>query len=499
MPRFDRNFLRQLLLLLGIALVLGFAASGARGLYETTEGRYAESAREMIETGTYLQPQLAHRPHLTKPPLTYWAIAGGMHVFGENEFGARACNGLAFLISVFAVLGIGTLLWDRRTGLVAGFVYGTSLLSVVGAHSLSTDTLLTMFELLTVLAWLAAVKSTDRKRERRFVFLAWVALGLGVLTKGPAALVPLAPILAYDFSARRLFRLFSPAGIAVCVALGLGWYAAIVLRDPSTLEGMVNQQLTGRLFANEYNRNDEWYQPFRVYFPLVAFGCGPWMWFAVRAWKKHPELRPLALVKGLRTPTPGPALLLLFWIVPPLAVFSLAQSRLPLYVLPLCAPVALGAARGLVLVSEVPVRRAIQVALPLAAVLLGGMLYAADLPHPNDMRALDRAITAAAGADAQVFSFEEEFLYGLRFYRHGAMARLSADPEAAYPDAPLDASLAEGAKREVVYVTKAYRAPALAERLKAHDVAFRRVDAGRWALLVSEPAAAGGAAPVAAD
>lgn len=489
MPHLDRSLVRQLLLLLAIALVLGFGASGARGLYETTEGRYAESAREMIETGEWLEPQLAHHPHLTKPPLTYWAIAAGLRAFGTNEFGARAANGVAFVLSVFAVLGIGALLWDRRTGLVAGLIYATSLATVAGADSLSTDTLLTLFELLTVLAWLAAVRRPDR--ERRYVFLAWVAMGFGILTKGPAALVPLAPILAYDLADRRPFRMVSLPGVAACIAISLGWYAAIVLRDPSTLDGMVNQQLTGRLFANAYNRNDEWYQPFRVYLPIVALGCGPWMWFGIHAWRRRPARvdgareRP-ALPRRLQEVRARPALLLAFWIVPPFVVFSLAQSRLPLYVLPLIAPVAVGLARALVQVSDVPVRRAVRIAVPLAALELAGLFVAARLPHPNDMRALHEAILGTAGDVAPVYAFDEEFLHGLRFYRGGQLTRLAHD-DAAYADAPLETALDDAAHRTSVFVARGRHTAALEQILGAHHVAFREEKAGRWRLLITRP------------
>lgn len=474
---------RSLLVVLGIAVVLGFAANGARGLYETTEGRYAESAREMVETGDYLQPQLAYHSHLTKPPLAYWAIAAGLQLFGSNEFGARACNGLGFVISVLAVMGIASLLWERKTGVVAGLIYATSLLAVGGASSLSTDTLVTTFELLAVLSWLKAVKSPGSGREQLFIVLAWVAIGFGILTKGPAALVPLAPILGYDLLAGRPFRMVSPLGIGLCLALGLSWYVAIGLRLPGTLDFVVEQQLTGRLFANDFNRNDEWYQPFRIYLPLVAFGCGPWIWFAIAAWRKRPETRPRALLASWRAATPANFLAL--WIVPPLVVFSLAQSRLPLYVLPLCAPVAIGLARAVALLSPDPLRRATRLAVPLAAILLAGLYYTSSREHPNDMRALYRAVSAAAGPGARVYSYEEEFLHGLRFYLGGKLTRLASDSQAAFADEPLEQALDEVGNGAAVFVTKNRRAAAIAARLSAHGIHFRRVQAGAWTLLVT--------------
>src|SRR5512141_2022171 len=69
---------------------------GLRPLWLPDEARYTEVAREMLTTGDWLTPQLNGHPHLTKPPLTYWAIAGSMAVWGQNEFAARLPNALAY-------------------------------------------------------------------------------------------------------------------------------------------------------------------------------------------------------------------------------------------------------------------------------------------------------------------------------------------------------------------------------------------------------------------
>lgn len=77
------------LLMMLTALLTAFSFQGARGLYETSEGRYAECAREMRETGNYLEPTLDYKPHWTKPPLTYWAMVAGMRLLGANAWGTR--------------------------------------------------------------------------------------------------------------------------------------------------------------------------------------------------------------------------------------------------------------------------------------------------------------------------------------------------------------------------------------------------------------------------
>src|SRR3989442_5818905 len=101
--------------LLAFALTLG-ATAGLMGLFEPTETRYAEIAREMRASGDFLIPRLDGIPHFHKPPLAYWLTAMGFSVFGENEWGARLPVSLASLLTLgftaiaarrrFATLGV---------------------------------------------------------------------------------------------------------------------------------------------------------------------------------------------------------------------------------------------------------------------------------------------------------------------------------------------------------------------------------------------------------
>ena len=83
-----------------LAVCAAFMGNMNRGLMETTEGRYAECAREMVETGNYLEPTLNYAPHWTKPPMAYWSMAAGIKILGNTEAGVRLASGLAFLILV---------------------------------------------------------------------------------------------------------------------------------------------------------------------------------------------------------------------------------------------------------------------------------------------------------------------------------------------------------------------------------------------------------------
>src|SRR5262245_42723210 len=160
------------------------ASAGVLGLFESTETRYAEIAREMLSSGDWLIPRLNGIQHFHKPPLAYWAAASGMSVFGVNAWGARIPVALATLIGLacvarlvagrFATLGAspGRVVW----------VTGSALLFALLGRSLASDPFLTT----AVLLYWALAPSP----------WALAALGLGFFAKGPVVLIHTAlPVL----------------------------------------------------------------------------------------------------------------------------------------------------------------------------------------------------------------------------------------------------------------------------------------------------------------
>ena len=163
--------------LLCVALALG-ATAGLMGLFEPTETRYAEIAREMRASGDFLVPHLNGIPHFHKPPLAYWLTAAGFAACGVNEWGARLPVALASLLTLaltalaarrgFASLGV-------RPGLAA-WILGTSALFLAIGRAVASDPFLAA----TVAGFWALAPS------------AWAPalLGAGFLVKGPVVLVP---------------------------------------------------------------------------------------------------------------------------------------------------------------------------------------------------------------------------------------------------------------------------------------------------------------------
>lgn len=462
-----------------VALVVyAFAFQGARGLWEPDEGRYTAVALEMQRLGDYLSPRLHHEvEHLSKPPLTYWLLAGSFAVFGREEWAARLPNTLAFLATVLLVALLARRLADGSR--LAPLVYATSLLPFVAANVVTTDTLLTLFETLAVWGFVELWWGPERRRAL-FRLVAWAGFGLAFLTKGPPGLLPLLAIVV--FAARTegrngLRKLVSPAALLAFCGLGLTWYIALAVREPGVLEHLLRVELYDRIFTAANDRNAAWYGPVLVYVPAFLVGTLPWTGSVLAALRD--AWRSLVRRRGDAGVRDQVETFLLLWLLVPLAVFVVARSRLHFYVLPLFVPLALLAARQVGTGNALPRRWRAWLAvwvLGLVALRVAGGLA----PHSKDSRLLARAISASIREPIyEIVFFNSSPRYGLVFYLDAEVetATLGIAPHPSWRAEPLDDELREDEGLRVFVVPRRHLGTF---RAAAPRLGFTPVLQGGW-------------------
>ncbi len=325
----------RLLALLALALLVGLAFQGSRGLWDPDEGRYTNVSLQMLRTGD-LVTLYRHSDsyHFTKPPLTYWAMAASMKTLGHNEWAARLPMALAFALSVMLVFRLGKTFVPDRPWLPA-LIYLSAPLPVFGAFLINTDSMLAAMETLAVLCY---VQARFAGGSPRWLDAMWAAFGLAFLTKGPPGLLPLLAIIAFDLVHRKKPGLLRPWGLIAFAVIGFTWYVLAIERHPGLLDYFLGHEVLARVANPELGRNPEWYGPLQVYLPALTLGLLPW--FPAALWNiRHARPRWSGAAPELR--------FLWLWLALPLLVFCLSRSRLPLYVLPLCAPLSLLMARAL--------------------------------------------------------------------------------------------------------------------------------------------------------
>jgi len=495
---FKKILKNEYILVLFVAAAVSFSFQGSRGLYETSEGRYAECAREMVESGNYLEPQVGYRPHFTKPPITYWAIAGGLKVLGQNEWGVRIYNSFAFVLTVLAVTAIGAMLWGKKSGVLAGLVYATSPYPVFAAFSTTTDTLLTMWNVFVLLCYVKSRRCESVGQQRLWTAAMWLCAGFGVLTKGPMGCLFLPSIAIWHWlRGYRLRELFYLPGVILFAAVGLWWYVLIWVRHPGLARFMINEEILGRFTGHleTHKSNPEWYKPFMIYIPILFFGAGIWLGGLTEAIKRKRLAEMIRLTKRVKTHPNESFLFLVFSL--PILVFFLAKARLLLYVLPLYSVVALAAARGLELAGELRngFSKMVKIAAVSALVIIVGKGVLTYYPTSKDMRAVYsvcQSISGGTGSDTDVFAFQQKKLFGLQFYLDGKLKKVFLDEETAqlYNGRSLKDVFEQikGQKRGKCYIFVCDREDfeELESRLSRADINFKVVEMRYWELCVVE-------------
>ncbi|GAA4380669.1 glycosyltransferase family 39 protein [Hymenobacter koreensis] len=327
----SRVWLWLFVAVLGAAFLINL---NAWGVLETSEARYAEIGREMLTSGDWLRPRLLGIQHFHKPPLTYWLTAAGLALFGGSAGAVRVLPVLAVLAQVGLVYALARLVFrgDARRALATAVVYGTLPVVLVSALNVTTDVYLATLELLATYAFVRYHATPAEQPAARWLYLGWVALGLGFLTKGPvAAMLPSMAVISLHLTPEAPRRRWSPQHIltgAVFALLGLSWYLLLVADNPEFLRYFVLEHTVER-FSNAaaFNRSKPWW----FYLVLAPLGALPWS-AALAVELGRTGWRAL----GRRW-----QMMLLWWVLVPLLFFSLSKSKLLLYVLPIFPGVAL--------------------------------------------------------------------------------------------------------------------------------------------------------------
>ncbi len=319
--------MRLPVLLLAAALALGFDLGGYP-LFDPDEGRNAEVAREIAATNDYVLPHLDGLPYLDKPIVYFAAAAASMEVFGPTEAAARLPAYLFTLATLALVVVFVRRRWGADAAWLAALALATMPLVMAYARATIMDSALSFCTTLAILAFW----------DERPV-LAWAAIGLGSITKGPVAiLIPLATLIPYALlTGRPVRRLFPVAALGVFAVVALPWFLAVSHRIPEFPHYVFVRETFERVTTTRFHRT----APFWYYFPIIPVAAFPWI---VPALARCKNWRWAWLARRVN-PFAQESIFLTCWVLGPLLFFTLNQSKLPQYMLPLMPPFALAAAR----------------------------------------------------------------------------------------------------------------------------------------------------------
>lgn len=348
----------ELLLVLVLFFVIVFPIGHPRDLWEPDEPRFAQVAREMIETGDFVMPHRNGNPYPDKPPFYFWTIALTASVVGGITpsaalFPTAAAGVLTILLTYLLSFKLTR---DRKLALTAAIILATTVKIYWQASHAQIDmvlTCLTTLSLYLMLLW-------DDGKNHNWLTLAWAVMGVAVLTKGPVGLiVPLGSMVVYrKWAEKGSWRSLFPAtgivafGLVVGIWLGLMVHQAFVTGELDYLQNILFKQNVVR-FADSWHH----YQPVYYFLKVILHDSFPWTVFLV------------ALVvcrwpfRGLDRPDRFVFSVIFFTLI----FFSIPMGKRGLYILPLYPAVAIGIAG---LLREAGSERAVDMASRLTAGLL---------------------------------------------------------------------------------------------------------------------------------
>jgi 4-amino-4-deoxy-L-arabinose transferase-like glycosyltransferase len=355
------------LLIALVAVIYLAPGQAALPLTDRDEARYVVASQQMLATGDFIEPRNLDEPRWKKPIGIYWLQAAAVALSGH---GAEAPLWVYRLPSALGILAAALLtLWAVRplvgpgAAAVAGLVVAASAVTAAEGHIAKTDAALLAF---IVLAQGALVRSLDRPPELGFGWphaLLWTALAGGVLVKGPIILLVVGGTLLWltlaEISTDPLRRTKPWPGLLLFAVLAFPWFIAIGF---ATDWGFYAESI-GRDFLGKVDGAAEGHVGIPGYYLATA-----WVTF----WPWAP-LALLALPFAWNQRRSDAVRFLAGWIIPTWAVFEIATTKLPHYVMPVLP--AVGALVGLWLVAEAP--RGALLRWLAAALSLGGALVIA--------------------------------------------------------------------------------------------------------------------------
>ncbi|MDR2180191.1 MAG: glycosyltransferase family 39 protein [Synergistaceae bacterium] len=318
-----------------------FFGLGSYGLIDPDEGRYAEIAREMLETRDFVTPRLNYVKYFEKPALHYWLTAAAFALLGENESAARLTPVLCGLGGVCLVFALARRRWGLEAGFYAAVILSTGLLWFAISRLNILDMTVSFFITLSLAGFWKGCEE-----ERGYLLLFYGGMALATLSKGLIGIVlPGGVAFGYIALTRRwrliLRGLYGP-GIAVFFLLTVPWFWAVCRANEDFFYFFFVQEHFLRYTTSIHDR----YQPFWFFVPVLTAGLAPWtgllpdMFRTIRAEAKSGgDKGAFGLFLGL-------------WFAVPFVFFSLSSSKLVPYVVPCLPPLAILGGRVLSLIAE---------------------------------------------------------------------------------------------------------------------------------------------------
>lgn len=391
-----RRLLTYLLLVTAIVLTAGL---GLRDPWPADEPRFALIARDMVESGNWLLPQVGGVLYPDKPPLFFWLVAALYALTDSLRVAFLVPGVLAGIGTMLLVTDLARRLWGPQTAIWCG----ATLLAIVQfplqMKSGQIDGLLCFW---TTLGIYGFSRHLLLGPDWRWYAIGGLASGLGVITKG-VGILPYLIFFPYALAVAQRWPVFrhswrdwrwaaAPAATLLAIAL---WLVPMLLATTGGANPELVAYRDNILFHQTITRYADSWGHIRPIWYLFT-NAAPWLWIPVTF--VLPWLVP-AWWQDLRSKNAA-VMLFLGWLLLVLVFFSLSDGKRSLYIFPAAPALALVAGfHARALLRRIDVQRVLMTFLVALSVgLIAVAMYALMNPHEVEIWTTDGMTTLKAGA-----------------------------------------------------------------------------------------------------
>lgn len=305
-----------------ITILIVFFNLGGIPLLDPDEPVYAETPKEMFTFNEFVSPRIYGEYWYDKPPMYYWLVAASYKIFGVNEFAARFPSAALAVACTLVVYLSGRRLFNERAGMAGALVLATCIEYFYLGKAAVTDITLLFFLSVSLLSFI----------EKRY-YTAYIFAGLATLTKGPIGLLfPGGIIFFYLLATRNWSQLKSMKlipGLLIYVIVAVPWYVIMYnIHGSIFIDTFLGFHNITRFTSPEHPEGVLWY----YYIPVLIVGFFPWTAIMLQSiWTSL-----------TRSGSNFSVLLFLnIWALFIFIFFTISQTKLVSYILPMYPPLAM--------------------------------------------------------------------------------------------------------------------------------------------------------------
>ena len=319
-------------ILFALCVILFFFGSWWLPITDPTESNYTLTAKEMLQANDYLSPRIYGKFWYDKPIFFYWELILAYGIFGVNEFASR------FFPAVFATCGVmltyyfGKKIFNHKVGLFAAILLAATPEFWYISHAIITDMTLFCAISITLMTFYIGYTSGNTK----LYYVSYVAVGIGMLTKGPIAfclpalIIFLFLLIQKDLS--HLLKMKLLTGIPLAFAIAAVWYVPMyAIHGQDFIDNFFGVHNFLRATVSEHPKFNVWYY-YTVIFLLGFFPyCLPIIYSQIKKFWRERRLPSLDTREKF----------LLTWALTVPIVFQSFATKYVTYTLPYMMPVAI--------------------------------------------------------------------------------------------------------------------------------------------------------------